>query len=187
MTIEPNTAFHHRPPRLPDDDLAWAMQQQCGRLLNAAGFEQYEISAWARKDRQCRHNLNYWRYGDFVGIGAGAHGKISLPAIGQVRRRIRHRHPMQWMKQVAAGDGVADDKALESSEIIFEYFLNHSRLPDGIRPGHFEARTGVAWKEVAPRVRAALEKGLLIDENGVFNPSDQGWRFGNEIQAMFLP
>jgi oxygen-independent coproporphyrinogen-3 oxidase len=187
LTIEPNTAFHADPPDLPDEDRVWAMQRDCGQKLEAAAFEQYEISAWSRAGFRCRHNLNYWRYGDFIGIGAGAHGKITLPASRQIRRRIRHRHPGRWMALAVAGGGVADDKVLGAAEAIFEYFLNRLRLREGIAPAHFEACTGVDWSEVAQRVARAVEKGLLIDENGVLKPTDLGWRFSNETQAMFLP
>jgi len=187
LTIEPNTAFHANPPALPGEDSAWEMQQECGQLLSRAGFGQYEISAWARPGFQCRHNLNYWRYGDFLGIGAGAHGKITLPAEQTVRRRVRQRHPESWMKGVWEGKGIIDDCVLDPSERVFEFFLNQLRLRDGVLKDQLETRAGVAWNEVAARVNVAVEKGLLKDENGVLSPTELGWRFSNEIQAVFLP
>jgi oxygen-independent coproporphyrinogen-3 oxidase len=187
LTLEPNTAFYANPPRLPEEDAAWRMQEACGELLRQAGYEQYEISAWAKPGSQCRHNLNYWRYGDFLGIGAGAHGKITVPSENNVRRRIRHRHPNAWMQQVGKGNGLAEDRSLQSSERVFEFFLNQLRLIDGVRKDQFEPRTGVAWDEVSGPVSQAIEKGLLKDENGVLAPTDLGWRFSNEIQALFLP
>ena len=187
LTIEPNTAFHADPPAIPDEDSAWEMQQECGQVLSRAGYRQYEVSAWARPDLQCRHNLNYWRYGDFLGIGAGAHGKITLPAEQSVRRRIRQRHPRSWMKEVWEGKGIIEDRVLDPAERVFEFFLNQLRLRDGVLKDQLEPRAGVAWNEVATRVNGAIEKGLLRDENGVLSPTELGWRFSNEIQAVFLP
>ena len=187
LTIEPNTGFHAKPPALPDEDTGWKMQQEGGEVLSLAGYVQYEISAWAQPDRQCRHNLNYWRYGDFVGIGAGAHGKITLPSEQSIRRRIRQRHPVSWMNGVRDGGGVAQDRELDSGERVFEFFLNQLRLRDGVMKSQFEPRAGVAWSEVADRVKVAIEKGLLKDENGLLSPTELGWRFSNETQAIFLP
>jgi len=187
LTIEPNTAFHAAPPSLPDEDSAWVMQQECGQLLSRAGYRQYEVSAWARPDFYCRHNLNYWRYGDFIGIGAGAHGKITLPAEQSVRRRVRQRNPASWMKGVWGGKGVIEDRVLDSAERVFEFFLNQLRLRDGVLKDQLEPRAGVAWEEVAARVNGAIEKGWLNDENGTLSPTELGWRFSNEIQAVFLP
>lgn len=187
LTIEPNTTFHANPPDLPDTDSAWQMQEKCGRILHQAGYGQYEISAWSRPGFECWHNLNYWQYGDFLGIGAGAHAKITLPAENTIRRRIRVRHPASWMKHVWQGDCLAEDKTLEPEERVFEFFLNQLRLRRGVLKKQFEPRTGVAWEEVSGRVQHALEKGLLRDENGRLSPTRLGWRFSNEIQALFLP
>jgi len=188
LTIEPNTAFHARPPALPDDDLAWDMQEACGRLLDAAGFGQYEVSAWAREGQRCLHNMNYWRYGDYIGIGAGAHGKLTLPAEGAIRRRVRLRHPEAWMKALReGGDSVADDRDLPAPERVFEFFLNQLRLREGVLPADFEPRTGLPWSQVAEPVARLLEKGLYREEGGRLLPTELGWRFGNECQALFLP
>jgi putative oxygen-independent coproporphyrinogen III oxidase len=187
LTIEPNTAFHASPPVLPSEDSSWEMQQECGQALSQAGYEQYEISAWARPGSQCRHNLNYWRYGDFIGIGAGAHGKLTLPSEQTVRRRIRQRHPRSWMEGVWQGKGIIEDRALDQDERIFEFFLNQLRLRDGVQKSQLKPRAGVAWSEVEARVEAAIEKGLLRDDNDLLSPTDLGWRFSNEIQAIFLP
>jgi len=187
LSIEPNTAFHASPPELPDEDAAWEMQQECAVELSQAGYGQYEISAWSRPGFQCRHNLNYWRYGDFLGIGAGAHGKITLPAEQTCRRRIRQRHPRLWMKGVWDGQGVIEDTDLAPSERVFEFFLNQLRLRDGVLKSQLEPRTGVPWSEVSGRVQEAIDKGLLSDENGVLSPTGLGWRFSNDIQALFLP
>jgi oxygen-independent coproporphyrinogen-3 oxidase len=187
LTIEPNTAFHVNPPQLPDDEIAWDMQLECAKVMAKATYEQYEISAWARAGYQCRHNLNYWQYGDYIGVGAGAHGKITLPSEQAIRRRVRHKHPLTWMKQVVDGESIIEDRVLGERERIFEFFLNQLRLRDGIRKSQFPARTGMAWSEVSGQVEEALAKGLLNDDGDLLKASELGWRFNNEIQAIFLP
>jgi oxygen-independent coproporphyrinogen-3 oxidase len=188
LTIEPNTAFHANPPVLPDEELAWRMQEECGSLLAEAGFEQYEVSAWAQPGLECRHNLNYWRYGDFLGIGAGAHGKLTLVAEQCVRRRVRLRHPASWMRSLqTGGNGLAEDRLLPPEERVFEFFLNQLRLRRGVRKSQFEARTGLAWDVVAQRVAQLLDRGLLREEQDWLVPTELGWRFSNDAQALFLP
>lgn len=187
LTVEPNTAFHANPPELPDDDFAWAMQEQCCELFTEAGFRQYEISAWAREGFRCRHNLNYWRYGDFLGIGAGAHSKLTLPAEQSVRRRVRQKHPGTYLKAKQTGNWLADDRLIGEQDRIFEFFLNQLRLYTGVRKEQFTPRTGVSWSKVLARVEKAIESGFLTDRNGVLQPTALGWRFINEIQAIFLP
>jgi oxygen-independent coproporphyrinogen-3 oxidase len=187
LTLEPNTAFHTNPPELPQADLAWEMQEQCSRELQAAGFEQYEISAWAKKDHRCRHNLNYWTYGDFLGIGAGAHSKITLPADSSIRRRVRQRHPKAYLQADKAADFLVEDRFLDPEECIFEFFLNQLRLHDGVDKGQFTNRTGLPWSAVSSRVEAAINRGLLTDSGGLLTPTELGWRFSNDTQAMFLP
>lgn len=187
LTLEPNTAFHANPPVLPDDDLAWEMQRLGGEILAEAGFGQYEISAWSRPGMRCRHNLNYWRYGDYLGIGAGAHGKITLPAEGTVLRRIRQRHPKSWLRAAAAGDAVADEQRLPLAERIFEFFLNQLRLREGVRKDDLTVRTGADWSAVETAVAEAIERGLLEDAGDRLRPTELGWRFANDLQAIFLP
>jgi len=187
LTIEPNTAFHASPPALPTDDLAWEMQEACSALLRESGFGQYEVSAWSQTGQECAHNLNYWRYGDYVGLGAGAHGKLTLAAQQEVRRRVRVRHPQAWMDAVARGDGLAEDRTVGADERVFEFFLNQLRLRSGVRKSQFEARTGLAWSFVDERVAELVSRGLVTDENGWLVPTGLGWRFSNESQAIFLP
>jgi len=187
LTIEPNTAFHAAPPELPVEDFAWEMQETAGSRLTASGYEQYEVSAWAKPGFQCAHNLNYWRYGDYLGIGAGAHGKITLAAEASVRRRVRVRHPLSWMRAVAAGDGLAEDRSLPAGERVFEFFLNQLRLRGGVRKSMLGPRTGVDWPEVARRVNELLSRGLLEETGDLLVPTELGWRFSNESQAVFLP
>lgn len=187
LTIEPNTAFHASPPPLPDGDLAWEIQDACARLLQDGGYENYEVSAWARAGRQCRHNLNYWSFGDYLGIGAGAHGKITLPAEAAVRRRIRKRHPADWMKAAFDGNALAEDRELSPEDRVFEYFLNQLRLRQGISKAQFTARTGLPWSVTEKPVSQAIDRGLLEEKNDGLVATDTGWRFVNEIQALFLP
>jgi oxygen-independent coproporphyrinogen-3 oxidase len=187
LTIEPNTVFHaHRPP-LPDDELAWDMQDLCAGRLDSAGYRQYEISAWSKTGQQCRHNLNYWSYGDFVGIGAGAHGKITLPAENGIRRRIRARHPKSWMAGAGTGEALASDALLNPQERVFEFFLNQLRLRDGVHKKQFGPRTGLPWSEVAGRVASLIDRGLLEEQAERLVPTETGWRFVNDLQSVFLP
>jgi oxygen-independent coproporphyrinogen-3 oxidase len=188
LTIEPNTAFHAEPPVLPDEDQAWRMQEECGSLLAESGFAQYEVSAWSRQGLECRHNLNYWRYGDYLGIGAGAHGKLTLVAEQCLRRRVRLRHPVAWMRAVRAGaGGLAEDRVLAPEERVFEFFLNQLRLRCGVRKSQFEPRTGLVWEVVAQRVGQLLDRGLLSEQQDWLVPTELGWRFSNDTQALFLP
>jgi oxygen-independent coproporphyrinogen-3 oxidase len=188
LTIEPNTAFHVNPPALPDDDTAWAMQEAGEGLLAESGFAQYEVSAWSLPGRECRHNLNYWSYGDFLGIGAGAHGKLTLASGQSIRRRVRLRHPAAWMAAVQESAGaLAEDRVLDSAERVFEFFLNQLRLRAGVDLAQFESRTGLGLDVVRDRVAQAVREGLLNDDGGRLTHTELGWRFGNELQALFLP
>ena len=187
LTIEPNTAFHADPPQLPGEDRAWEMQELASARLELAGYEQYEVSAWARPGFQCAHNLNYWRYGDYLGIGAGAHSKITLAAESCVRRRVRLRHPVSWMQAVAGGESLAEDRVLPARERVFEFFLNQLRLRGGVQKSMLGPRTGVDWEDVAGRVDQLLSKGLAEEFGDLLVPTELGWRFSNESQALFLP
>ncbi len=183
LTLEPNTAFAANPPALPDEELCWSMQEACGAALEAQGFEQYEISAWSLPGRQSRHNMNYWQFGDYLGIGAGAHGKLTLPALGEIRRRIRQRHPKRYL----AGEGLALDEAVSPKDLAFEYFLNALRLRRGFSLDEFTRRTGLDAAAVAEPLQEALERDLLEARDGLYRPTDLGWRFSNDLQALFLP
>ncbi len=187
LTIEANTAFAAQPPQLPVDDVAWDMQQAGLERLEAAAYGQYEISAFARSDMQSRHNINYWRYGDFLAVGAGAHGKVSLPAEGQVQRYVKHRHPKRYLRALDNGDWLAEKRLLSSEERVFEFFLNQLRLKDGVYIDDFSARTGLPWEMVESRVQQAVDKGLLVMGHKRVIPTGLGWRFVNDIQQMFLP
>lgn len=162
LTLEPNTAFYQQPPTLPDPDLADAIQQQGFALLAAAGFKRYEISAFARAGHRCRHNLNYWRFGDYLGIGAGAHGKLSAPTLGCVERRTKRRHPEAYL---AAADPTSSVRSLSQQDRIEEFALNAFRLVEGFTRAEFERATGLNANRLEPGLHAAEALGLVsLDE-----------------------
>lgn len=187
LTIEPNTAFAVRPPQLPEDDVAWGMQQSGQELLESAGFGQYEISAFAQKDMYSRHNMNYWRYGDFLAIGAGAHGKITTPADGNVQRYSKHRHPKLYLQGLESGKWRAESHVLGEEELVFEFFLNQLRLKQGVNIDDFSVRTGLRWRVVESRVQEAVDRGLLEIKGKRVITTGLGWKFVNDIQQLFLP
>jgi oxygen-independent coproporphyrinogen-3 oxidase len=183
LTLEPNTAFAAAPPDLPDEDACWEMQEACARRLEDSGFEQYEISAWSRPGRQCAHNLNYWRYGDFLGLGAGAHAKLTNVAGAAVVRWSRPRHPRASL----SGAPVTDRRPVAPDERVFEFFLNRLRLQEGFTASDFMGSTGLPWEQAAERVNSAIGRGLLAENQGRYRPTALGWRFVNDIQSIFLP
>jgi len=186
LTLEPNTAFAAQPPALPADDLAWEIQQSGLDMLEVAGFAQYEISAFARRGMQCRHNMNYWTYGDFLAIGAGAHGKITVAAQQQVQRYAKHRHPEQYMRGLDDGDWLADRRVLDEDDLVFEFFLNRLRLRRAFSIEDFSACTGLDWSLVEGRVQQAVDRGLLEFRHNRVSTTELGWKFVNDIQQMFL-
>jgi len=188
LTLEPGTAFERRSPPLPDDDAAWQMQVACQSRLADAGFRHYEVSAYARPARECRHNLNYWRFGDYLGIGAGAHGKVTDPSTGTVTRTTREPQPGRYLAAAQPIERVAETRAVPATDLAFEFCLNALRLPEGFDAALFEARTGQPWATVEAAVAAAQNKGLLAPgAGGRWVPTDLGQRFLNDLQAMFLP
>nr|WP_239056511.1 radical SAM family heme chaperone HemW [Wenzhouxiangella limi] len=187
LTIEPNTVFAARPPTLPDEEAAWDMQEACGQRLAEAGFDQYEVSAWARPGAISRHNLNYWRFGDYLGIGAGAHGKITLPAEDRIVRTRRKSHPRPYLKALEDASFMAEEKTLSAEDRIFEYFLNRLRLGEPFDVGEFSALTGIAASQVTPRLDRALALGLLERSGERYSVSARGNRYLNDLQVLFLP
>lgn len=186
LTLEPGTVFYHRPPQLPDDDACWEMQVTCQERLAAAGFAQYEISAYASPGRRCLHNLNYWQFGDYLGIGAGAHGKLTDARAGKITRTQRLRQPRQYQAAVEDG-GLPEPSVIADVELPFEFMLNALRLVDGFRTADFEARTGLPRGMVERTLDDAKGRGLLetAPPDG-WRPSPLGLRFLNDLQAMFL-
>lgn len=187
LTLEPGTAFERRPPRLPDEESVYEMQSSCQQLLAAAGYQQYEVSAYARPERRCRHNLNYWKFGDYLGIGAGAHGKITDVAGVRVVRTERTRQPGRYMSASRAEDRVVLRHTVAEGDLAFEFCLNALRLVEGFDEATFEARTGRPWATVEG-VAVARERGLLERTRaGHWAATARGRLFLNDLQAMFLP
>jgi oxygen-independent coproporphyrinogen-3 oxidase len=186
LTLEPNTAFAANPPPLPDDDHAWAMQEACEQRLAAAGYGQYEISAYARPDRRCAHNLNYWQFGDYLGIGAGAHGKLSDAGSGQIHRRWKTRHPRAYMEAAGGAGRIGGDAVVSATELPFEYMLNALRLIDGVPMSEFAERTGLPPQQIAPALADARRRGWLTDDPQRLRTTALGQRFLNDVIAGFL-
>lgn len=184
LTLEPNTPFAHDPPSLPDDDVAADMQEAIESRLAAAGFEHYETSAFARPHGQSRHNLNYWTFGDYLGIGPGAHGKLSSHE--GIRREMRHKHPARYLEGAARGDFVQEARAVSVAELPFEFMMNALRLTGGVPAKLFAARTGVPLEAIGERLEAARARGLLEMRDGQIRPSPQGRRFLNDLLQIFL-
>lgn len=187
LTIEPNTAFAHRPPLLPDEDMLWHMHLAGAERLTAGGLDHYEISAWSRPGRSCRHNLNYWRYGDYIGIGAGASGKLTFAAAGTIRRTRRHAHPKHYLAARNDRGFVAETWEVTTADRVFEYFLNRLRLSEPVALADFETRTGLDRRVLEPVLEAAAERGLLEPGDGEIRRTGAGMRYLNDLQAMFLP
>ncbi|MEJ2299787.1 MAG: radical SAM family heme chaperone HemW [Woeseiaceae bacterium] len=187
LTLEPNTVFHARPPTgLPDDETAWAIQDAGEALLGAAGFARYEVSAWARDGRVCRHNLNYWQFGDYLAAGAGAHGKITD---GETVLRYRKpAHPLQYLELMEAGEHGAMADVSGDNDLVFEFMLNALRLVDGFEVSLFEQRTGLALDALEEPASEAFRRGLLEQSaQGRWRPTALGMRFLDDLQAEFLP
>ena len=187
LTLEPNTVFAARPPAgIPDDDLAWDMQERCQALLADAGYAQYEVSAYARPGRQCAHNLNYWRFGDYLGLGAGAHGKLSLGGEQAILRRWKTKHPAAWLAAAGTPAAIGGDERVAPQQRPFEFMLNALRLVDGFAAADFEARCGLPLAAIATPLAEAASRGWLRMENGYIMPTPLGRRFTNDVIALFL-
>lgn len=183
LTLEPNTVFWNQPPQLPEDDILWDIQEAGQALLASAGFAQYEVSAYARLGRAARHNLNYWSFGDFIGIGAGAHGKLTA-ADGTVRRTWKTRLPKDYLN--LAKPFMAGDKVLEPEELPFEFLMNALRLTDGVPAALFTARTGLPLAALAEGRAVAERKGLLLADPERLAATARGQLFLNDLLQLFL-
>jgi putative oxygen-independent coproporphyrinogen III oxidase len=189
LTLEPGTVFHSRPPPLPDDDAAWRIQSAGQRLLAEAGYQQYEVSAYARSDARCRHNLNYWLFGDYVGVGAGAHGKISRAEPLRVLRTVKPKQPREYQEQIRRAADIAalgETTAVADSDLPFEFMLNALRLNEGFTVRDYEIRTGLPISGLRGPLLAAQQRGLLAVTASGWQPTDLGLRFLNDLQASFL-
>jgi putative oxygen-independent coproporphyrinogen III oxidase len=188
LTLEPNTVFFSRPPpNLPDDDLAWDIQDACQARLATAGYAQYEVSAYARPGRQCAHNLNYWRFGDYLGIGAGAHAKLTQPANDGILRRWKPKHPRAYLEHAGTPQGIGGDNWIDAGQRPFEFMLNALRLNEGFRLDDFEIRTGIGRSAIAPALSTCAARGWLQHEEGRVRATGYGMRFLNDVIEQFLP
>lgn len=186
LTLEPNTPFHHAPPPLPDDDIAADMQEMVEAKLATAGFIHYETSAFAKPGEQCRHNLNYWAFGDYLGIGAGAHSKLSNHA--EIWREARHRHPRAYLQAAGAGHGnfISTRQTIRAADLPGEFMMNALRLTDGFPLRLFAERTGLPLTAIEKSALAARREGLLEVVEDTLRPTQQGQRFLNQLLARFL-
>lgn len=184
LTLEPNTPFHRTPPSLPDDDTSAAMQEAIEDLLSQHGYEHYETSAFAKKGSRCRHNLNYWQFGDYLGIGAGAHSKLSFT--DRITRETRPRHPKRYLEQAAIGQAMENTWAIAPEELAFEFMMNALRLTEGFDIELFELRTGFGIEQVRDRLDKAYVLDLLEREGNIIRPTLRGQRFLNELLQLFL-
>ncbi|MCA0327198.1 MAG: radical SAM family heme chaperone HemW [Proteobacteria bacterium] len=187
LTVEPNTVFAKYPPALPDEDSAWAMLDRITELTAPAGLARYEVSAYARAGHRCVHNLNYWQFGDYLGIGAGAHGKLSFAH--RVVRQVRHRQPELYMERALAGAAVAQEGEVARRDLPFEFMLNALRLREGFAWQDYLDRTGLPPSTVSAAIEAAQQRGWLEPHEGDarWRPTARGFDFLSDLQALFLP
>jgi oxygen-independent coproporphyrinogen-3 oxidase len=186
LTFEPNTVFAKYPPAVPDDELACDMQEIIVSLAQGAGFERYEVSAFAKPGARARHNVNYWEFGDYLGIGPGAHGKLSFH--DRIERQTRQRNPEGWMRAALARDAshIAQTRQLKTAELPFEFMLNALRLEKGVASTLYTERCGLPIASMNKALLLATQKGLLVDDPLRLQATEVGWRFLNELQALFL-
>jgi len=188
LTIEPNTVFYSKPPALPKDDLLWDMQQQGQTYISDREFNQYEISAYARKgeNHQCQHNRNYWQFGDYLGIGAGAHGKLTHVAEGKIERYARHRIPQNYVDKVAHSNAITETRLLTREELPLEFMMNSLRLNEGFHPSLFIEHTGLPLSQIQKHLELAEEKALIEWDINKIKPTETGHRYLNDLIQIFM-
>lgn len=184
LTLEPNTPFYRTPPSLPDDDTSSDMQIEIEALLAHHSYQHYETSAFAKKNKQAKHNLNYWHFGDYLGIGAGAHSKLSYH--DKITREVRHKHPKAYMEKAMQGNAVEREWIIPKDELGFEFMMNSLRLIDGVPLDLFQQRTGLNIHTLENALKKAQDKGLLVIKQGYIRPTLLGQRFLNELLELFL-
>ena len=187
LTIEPNTFFYHQPPETPDDDQLFEMQQQCQTLLADRGYTQYEVSAYAQKNQQCLHNLNYWQFGDYLGLGAGAHSKLSRGQPLEIMRQWRVKNPQDYLDKVSTQQHLGGEQVLSTADLPVEFMLNALRLVHGFDKSVFCERTGLSLEQIATPLHQAIEAGLLEQDEQRLWPSSKGLHFLNELLQYFMP
>ena len=185
LTLEPNTPFYHSPPSLPDDDTSATMQEAIEDLLGEHGYEHYETSAFAKKGHRCRHNLNYWQFGDYLGIGAGAHSKLSFH--DKIIRQSRYKHPSRYLETAMTASMVEHERAITPDELGFEFMMNALRLTDGFNIELFKQHTGLNIDAMEAALDKAVGLGLIKRDTEKIKPTLRGQRFLNELLQLFLP
>lgn len=184
LTLEPNTLFAKFPPPLPDDDSSADMQDWLLARTAEAGYGRYEVSAYARDGHRSRHNLNYWQFGDYLGIGAGAHSKLSFP--NRILRQMRYKHPATYIERALAGNAVQEEREVGPDDLPFEFMLNTLRLVDGFAVPEFAERTGLQLGTIEPMLNAAEQRGLITRDHTRIAPTARGLNFLNDLQELFL-
>jgi putative oxygen-independent coproporphyrinogen III oxidase len=185
LTLEPNTLFAAHPPLLPEDEVVWDMQEACQAYLATQGYTQYEISAYARPGRQARHNLNYWKFGDYLGVGAGAHGKLTDDT-GAVTRLWKLKHPDAYLESAGTPKSLGEVSRVAEAELAFEFMLNRLRLMEGFSRDEFEAATGLTIGHIEVELKQALDKGLLETTPEGWKVTARGHNYLNDLQSSFL-
>lgn len=185
LTIEPNTVFAKHPPAIPEDDDAYAMLDRITELTGAAGLQRYEVSAYARAGHRCWHNWNYWQFGDYLGIGAGAHSKLSFAH--RVVRQVRYREPQLYMTQAQAGQAISQSEEVGRADLPFEFMLNALRLRQGFALQDFGERTGLPLSAITPALQQAEQRGWITRDLNTVVPTERGFDFLSDLQALFLP
>ncbi|MEE9413054.1 MAG: radical SAM family heme chaperone HemW [Methylococcales bacterium] len=187
LTLEPETPFYYSPPVLPVDDDIWAMQFACRELLIDNGYQQYEISAWAKEDHRCQHNENYWQFGDYIGIGAGAHGKLTNITTQQITRCWKQKSPRHYMNNLKSPQTPNGISIIEKEDRAFEFMMNQLRLKDGFKINQFNQRTGLTIDKLEPALSCCISKNLLFNSNNQIGCTEFGWRYLDSILEQFLP
>ena len=186
LTIEPNTIFGSKPPKLPSDDVIWSMQEKGQVFLKKNDFEQYEVSAYAKDNYRSIHNINYWQFGDYLGIGAGSHGKITSIINSQIERYVRHKIPARYIELVDLKNSITEKKVLETKEVPLEFMMNALRLTDGVTENLFFERTGLSIKTIEKELMIAKNRNLLDYHNKRIKPSFRGHRYLNDLLHVFM-
>jgi putative oxygen-independent coproporphyrinogen III oxidase len=187
LTLETGTVFHSRPPKLPDEDAAWQIQLAGQKMLAHCGYAQYEVSAYAKPGARCRHNLNYWLFGDYVGIGAGAHGKVSITKPEKILRTVKPKQPREYQAEIGRASLTAGEGSyIAAADLPFEFMLNALRLNDGFSSDCYRARTGLPLHDLDEKLARAQDRGLLDKVASGWRPTELGLRFLNDLQASFL-
>ena len=184
LTLEPNTYFYKFPPKLPNDEIIFSTQKQAQHILDEQGYHQYEVSAYSQADHQCQHNLNYWQFGDYLGIGAGAHGKITQALLQTITRTFKPKSPEQYLAHTHKNGG---PELITMAELPLEFVMNHLRLKQGFTVDTYQARTGLDIDTLEPALSNCLKEGLLIYRNNHYYCSEQGWNFMDNILEKFIP